>query len=152
VNLPDGLLRVSCGDASHCLIVGESPAHSEIATTATAGRTWRVTGLPSGWLNMPTALDCANGLDCWVAMSEYSFKDPGYSHPNIEVTHDGGASWSTLSLPDYRPAIADVLALGCPSSGDGCLGVGNLADHFAAHPNGHLSGPLLLSNLPLSST
>jgi photosystem II stability/assembly factor-like uncharacterized protein len=150
VTLSPGLQRASCGDASHCLVVEELPGRYEIATTADGGRTWSKKGPPSGWLNMPTAVGCASGSDCWIAMSKYS--NSGYSRPNIEVTHDGGSTWSALSLPTHQPAIANVEELSCPASGDGCLGIANLADHFSAvTPAGGLSGPLLVSNLPLPS-
>ena len=154
--VPVGLQRLSCGDPVHCLVVIAAAQKIgggltfRIDTTADGGRTWTSSGPPSGWSNFPTAVDCANGNDCWIAMSEYSHT--AYGGPNIEVTHDAGATWSALRLPAHQPAIADVLALSCPPTGDGCIGVANLEDHFARGPSaGPLSGPLLLSNLPLAT-
>ena len=147
-----GMQKVSCGDPAHCLVVIAGGRTYQIDTTSDGGNTWNSSGPPSGWLNFPTAVDCANGKECWIAMSEYNHQQPGYSDPNIEVTHDAGATWSALRLPTHQPAIADVLALSCPPAGDGCIGVGNLEDHFAkGAPAGPLSGPLLLSNLPLTT-
>jgi len=147
-----GLQKVSCGDPAHCLVVIAGGQTYQIDTTSDGGNTWNSSGPPSGWLNFPTAVDCANGKECWIAMSEYNRQQPGYSDPNIEVTHDAGATWSALRLPTHQPAIADVLALSCPPAGDGCIGVGNLEDHFAqGAPAGPLLGPLLLSNLPLTT-
>ncbi len=155
------ILYASCGDATHCMLVplaGPSNAPYEIVTTSDAGLTWQVTGPPPGWQNMPTAVSCADGNDCWIAMSTYdaNARAGSYSAPGIEATHDGGATWSSLALPTAKPPIADVLTLSCPPSGDGCMGIGNLADHMMPpparprrpvppHP---LSGPLVISNLP----
>ena len=156
LSVPGGLQKVSCGDPVHCLVVFAGvqriggPLGYQIDTTSDGGKSWNSSGPLSGWRNFPTAVDCASGNNCWIAMSEYTRR--GYGDPNIEVTHDGGATWSALRLPAHQPAIADVLALSCPPAGDGCIGVGNLEDHFAQGPStGPLSGPLLLSNLPLTT-
>jgi photosystem II stability/assembly factor-like uncharacterized protein len=149
------ILYASCGDATHCMLVplaGPSGAPYEIATTSDAGRTWQVSGPLAGWLNMPTGVSCASGTSCWIAMSHYDGRNPAgaYSDPVIEVTHDGGVTWSTIPLPTNKPPISDVLTLSCPPSGDGCMGIGNLQDHFVL-PRGRptaLSGPLVISNLP----
>jgi photosystem II stability/assembly factor-like uncharacterized protein len=152
------ILYASCGDATHCMLVplaGPSGAPYEIATTSDAGMTWQVTGPPVGWTNMPTAVSCATGQDCWVAMSEYDSNSPAgaYSQPSIQVTHDGGQTWSDLRVPAAKPPISDVLTLSCPSA-DGCMGIGNLEDHFVPTPLGGggrphpLSGPLVISDLP----
>jgi hypothetical protein len=137
-------------------VAGPSSDPYEIITTSDSGRTWRETGPPAGWLNMPTAVSCATGDDCWIALSDYSGSNPegAYSKPIIEETRDGGRSWSSISLPVTKPPIADVLSLSCPPSGDGCMGIGNRRDHFVLPPlpkNGRpqpLSGPLVISNLP----
>jgi len=156
---PDGgIVYASCGDASHCMLVfvgGPPKVPYEITTTSDAGLTWQVSGPPSGWLNMPTAVSCATGDDCWMAMSYYSGRNPAgaYSRPVIEETHDGGVSWSSIPLPVLKLPIADVLTLSCPPSGDGCMGIGNRKDHFLPPRNSRgkpkrLSGPLVVSNLP----
>jgi hypothetical protein len=146
------LLFASCGDTTHCMLVpaGSPTTPYEIITTSNAGATWQVSSPPAGWENMPTALSCANADDCWVAMSTYdSSRAAGaYSEPTIEATHDGGATWSTVALPTAQPPIADVLTLTCPPTGDGCMGIGNLSDHFVPPTSGAQSGPLVISNLP----
>ena len=148
-----GLFKQSCGDANHSIVfhVG-GPDHFEMSVTSDGGATWHTSGPPAGWLNTPTAVNCANGSDCWVAMSEYDVHSPlgGYSRPDIEMTRNGGATWSSIRLPSHQPAIADVLPLSCPPSGNGCLAVGNLADHMVLPKNRNqpLSGPFLLSSLP----
>ena len=141
----------SCADATHCMLVGLDSTF-EIITTKNAGLTWQVVGPPAGWLNMPTAVGCANDSECWIAMSLYDTSSPNgaYRSPLIEATTDFGATWTQLSLPATSPPVADVLTLSCPPSGDGCLAIGNGKDHFVL-PRGRphpLSGPILLSNLP----
>ncbi|HUZ39961.1 MAG TPA: hypothetical protein VMU68_01015 [Acidimicrobiales bacterium] len=151
------ILYASCGDATHCMLVpaGSPTTPYEIITTSNAGATWQVSGPPAGWENMPTAVSCANANDCWIAMSTYDVHSPAgaYSQPVIEATYDGGTTWSSVALPTATPPIADVLTLSCPSSGDGCMGIGNLRDHMLppsgpAPPSQPQSGPLVISNLP----
>jgi photosystem II stability/assembly factor-like uncharacterized protein len=149
------ILYASCADSTHCMLVplsGPAKTPFEIATTSDAGATWQVTGPPAGWQNMPTALSCATGDDCWIAMSTYdtSSRAGAYSDPTIEATYDGGHTWSSIPLPSHQPPISDVLTLSCPPSGDGCMGIGNLEDHFVLPPGPphHLSGPLVISDLP----
>jgi hypothetical protein len=85
-----------------------------------------------------------------MSLYDTSNPDGAYSHPVIESTTDFGVTWTPLSLPSTSPAIADVLTLSCPPSGDGCLAIGNGKDHFIlpSGPPHPLSGPILLSSLP----
>jgi photosystem II stability/assembly factor-like uncharacterized protein len=151
------VMYASCGDTTHCMLVpaGSPTTPYEIITTSNAGATWQVSSPPAGWENMPTAVSCANANDCWIAMSTYGAHSPAgvYSQPAIEATYDGGTTWSSVALPTTTPPIADVVALSCPPSGDGCMGIGNLQDHFLppsgpASPPLPQSGPLVISNLP----
>ena len=121
----------------------------------------KVSGALSGTLRAIPS-DCggtdAKGCLLYTSMSEYDVHSPAgaYSDPVIEATHDGGLTWSALAVPLAKPPIADVLTLSCPPSGDGCMGIGNLQDHFVLPPKGStgrpapLSGPLVISNLPTS--
>jgi photosystem II stability/assembly factor-like uncharacterized protein len=145
------ILYTSCSDATHCMLVFVGTSY-QIITTSNAGITWVVSGPPRGWLNMPTAVGCANADQCWVAMSLYDSSSPdgAYSQPVIESTENFGQTWHPVSLPVTAPPIADVLTLSCPPSGAGCLAIGNGRDHFVL-PRGpvhSLSGPILLSSLP----
>jgi hypothetical protein len=137
---------------------GSTTTRYEIITTSNAGASWQVSSPPAGWENMPTAVSCANANDCWIAMSTYDAHSPAgvYSQPAIEATSDGGTTWSSVGLPTSQPPIGDVLTLSCPPTGDGCMGIGQLSDHFQI-PAGNTppsstpptqSGPLVISNLP----
>ena len=151
------ILNASCGDTTHCMLVpvGSPTTPYEVITTSNAGATWQVSSPPAGWENMPTAVSCANANDCWIATSTYDAHSPDgdYSQPTIEATYDGGTTWSSVALPTTTPPIADVVALSCPPSGDGCMGIGNLEDHFLppsgpTSPTVPLSVPQVISNLP----
>jgi hypothetical protein len=146
-----GILKTSCGDDLQCLLIeiGGS-GNYQVVRTSNGGLSWRVEGPPAGWGNIPTAVSCANGHDCWVAVSTYTSK-AAYTHPVVEQTSDAGTTWASLSLPVAHPAIADVLSLSCPPTGDGCMAIGNLADHFespASIRGKMLSPPFVISSLP----
>jgi photosystem II stability/assembly factor-like uncharacterized protein len=145
------ILYTSCADATHCMFVGLSSGY-EIITTSNAGRTWTVSRPPHGWQNIATAVECSDVERCWVATASYGTNNPdgAYSHPTIEATSNLGRTWSSESIANTRPAIADVLTLSCPPSGDGCIGLGNGKDHFVLPANRQqaLSNPIILSNLP----
>jgi photosystem II stability/assembly factor-like uncharacterized protein len=150
------ILYASCGD-TYCMLVpaGSPTMPYEIITTSNSGATWQVSSPPTGWENMPTAVSCANANDCWIAVSTYDAQSPigAYSQPAIEATYDGGINWTSVVLPTTTPPIADVVALSCPPSGDGCMGIGNLQDHLLPPsgprpPTAPLSVPQVISNLP----
>jgi photosystem II stability/assembly factor-like uncharacterized protein len=152
------VLYASCGDTTHCMLVPvASPSKDpyEIATTSNAGVSWNESSPPVGWQNMPTAVSCASATDCWIAVSTYSNHSSAgtYSQATIEVTDDGGSTWSSLPLPTTTPPFGDVVALSCPPTGDGCMGIGNLEDHFLpssgpTSPTVPLTVPQVFSNLP----
>ena len=148
---PVAILYSSCADASHCLFVGLNSSY-EIITTSDGGRTWTVSEPPHGWSNIATAVGCSDVDRCWVATASYNTNSPdgAYSHPAIEATSNLGRTWTSESITNTNPAISDVLALSCPPSGDGCVGLGNGKDHFVLPNNRRqpLSNPIILSNLP----
>ncbi|HEY1762732.1 MAG TPA: hypothetical protein VGG17_09085 [Acidimicrobiales bacterium] len=153
----DAILYASCGDTTHCMLVpaGSPTTPYEIITTSNAGASWQVSGPPTGWENMPTGVSCANAEDCWIATSTYDTQntaDP-YGQPVIEATGDGGITWSSDGLPATTPPISDVVALSCPISGDGCMGIAIpqqpvVPASGTVSPSQSQSGPLVISNLP----
>lgn len=121
------LFMVSCGDALHCIDISDGGA---TMTTSDGGVTWQDTAPVSTARGaIPLSVSCAVALECFVAVSDFSPNVPsatgpgGYQDATVEVTRDGGASWSTIGLPTMAGApLAEVFPLSCPSQA-GCVGV-----------------------------
>lgn len=121
------LFMVSCGDSLHCLDLSDGGA---TMTTADGGVTWQDTAPVSTSPGAtPLAVSCATALECFVAVSDFSQAVPdamgpgGYQDATVEVTRDGGATWTTIGLPTMAGgALAEVFPLSCPSQA-GCMGV-----------------------------
>ena len=146
------LFMVSCGDALHCMDVSDGGA---TMTTSDGGLTWQDTAPVSTSPGAtPLSVSCAAALDCFVAVSDFSQTVPSATGPGgvqdatVEVTHDGGATWTTIELPTVDGApLAEVFALSC-SSQAGCMGV-------AATPrqaNGVDSRREIISSFPTASS
>jgi photosystem II stability/assembly factor-like uncharacterized protein len=120
------IFMVSCGDALHCMEVSDGGA---TMTTSDGGVTWQDTTPVSTRPGTPLTVSCAAGLDCFVAVSRWSATVPdafgpgGDERATIEVTHDGAAAWSRISLPTVAGTpLAEVFPLSCPSQA-GCIAV-----------------------------
>jgi photosystem II stability/assembly factor-like uncharacterized protein len=155
-----GVLNIDCGTALHCLVTyptGQSTF--AITRTSDGGQTWTTMTAPSGWPSIAISLSCADGEDCYLSASDYIRS--GYTSPALEVTHDGGASWTALQLPDVDgQPLALVYPLSCPVAA-GCIGVGATPQEFNTPPRfGHppdLTAPpalnkdrVIISNLETS--
>lgn len=126
-----GTLLLSCGDSLHCLAAynANNGTTIGIATTSDGGATWKVNVAPASWPNTAIAVSCATPLDCFVSASGAT--NAGYADPVIEATHDGGLTWTPLSLPDVAGSpLAIVYPLSCPVP-SGCIGVGATPQEFA---------------------
>jgi photosystem II stability/assembly factor-like uncharacterized protein len=142
-----GVLVFECGDALHCILA--FPSHLgvsfDIARTSDGGQTWTTMAAPSGWPAIAISLSCADGDDCYLSAADFSRK--GYDSPALEVTHDGGASWTPLQLPTVKgQPLALVYPLSCPVSA-GCIGVGATVKEFDT-PVRHKSPPKLTAPPP----
>jgi hypothetical protein len=121
------LFMVSCGDALHCMFLSN---HGPTMTTSDGGVTWQDTAAVSTSREaIPLFVSCAAAGDCFVAVSDYSASAPGpfggggYVDARIEATRDGGATWTTIALPEVDGAqLGEVYPLSCPSPA-GCIGV-----------------------------
>ena len=154
-----GILHMDCGDALHCMMAFgiDNGATFDIEQTSDGGQTWTTVTAPSGWPSTAISLSCADGEDCYLSASDYARS--GYVSAALKVTHDGGASWSALRLPDEdgKP-LALVYPLSCPVA-SGCIGVGatprefdtpprlNHAAHLTAPPRPNNKDRVIISNL-----
>jgi len=141
-----GVLVFDCGDAVHCILAfgNGSGTTFDLARTADGGQTWVTSAAPSGWPSLAISLSCADGEDCYLSASDYA--KTGYESPAVEVTHDGGASWTSLQLPEVKAQpLALVYPLSCPVAA-GCIGVGATVQEFDTPPK--LSAPPNLTAPP----
>jgi hypothetical protein len=148
-----GVLLMSCGDATHCLLAfpANEGTSMDVATTADAGATWTTWTAPTNWPTMAVSVSCATGLDCFISASDYQ---QGYVNPVIEATHDGGHTWTQITLPDVDGApLSLVFPLSCPVAA-GCIGIGATPQQFNrgtpdSNPNGNR---VIVSNLGTSGS
>jgi hypothetical protein len=118
----------SCPDGRDCLISGDYGTNlAWIHVTAGGQISIRVPPVPASWGSSVTA-SCATASDCFVETQAAV----------IEVTHDGGRSWTSipLNMPDPGEIGAD---LSCPVPA-GCIVVGN-------SPSASTNAVVVLSNL-----
>ena len=134
-----GILLIACGDALHCIAAfpADQGTTFDLARTSNGARTWTTAPAPAGWPAIAISLSCADGEDCYLSASDPT--QAGYRSPALEVTHDGGASWTPLQLPDVAgQPLALVYPLSCPVAA-GCIGVGATPDEF--NPPTRLTAP-----------
>ncbi len=136
---------VSCSDDGACTAVGNGPSSAATAATSAGpygpstvlvsvdgGRSWTspaAKGLVPAQLE---AIACPSALDCWASGYTGGTGDNGSLVGVIESTDDGGATWSTETLPTRAtPAqqastgladldIEDVSSISCPADAS-CL-------------------------------
>jgi photosystem II stability/assembly factor-like uncharacterized protein len=125
-----GILHMECGDVLHCIMafpVGAGRSF-DIARTSDGGQSWTTEAAPSGWPSIAISLSCSDGANCYLSASDYA--PSGYRSAVLEVTHDGGGSWTALELPKvHGEPLALVYPLSCPAA-VGCIGVGATAQEF----------------------
>ena len=153
-----GTLLISCGDATHCLAAynANNGKNIGLATTSDGGATWKVSIAGPSWPNTAVSVSCADPLDCFVSASGGT--QQGYSNLVIEATHDGGTTWTPLTLPKLSDSpLVIVYPLSCPVAA-GCIGVGATAQEFSGPrtpPRPDSTPPseqrVIISNLPPSS-
>jgi len=114
---------VSCGSGRSCA-VGFDNGRLAWVSNAPGGRTTiRVDAFPKNWPAFGVAPSCATGTDCFLETSDIS--GSAHSNTTIEVTHDGGLTWSSLGPPIALQAPHDVAtSLSCPVTA-GCVAIAN---------------------------
>jgi photosystem II stability/assembly factor-like uncharacterized protein len=153
-----GTLLISCGDAMHCLAAynANNGTNIGLAITSDGGGTWKVSIAPSSWPNTAVSVSCADPVDCFVSASGGT--QQGYANPDIEATHDGGTTWTPLTLPKLTDSpLVIVYPLSCPVAA-GCIGVAATAQEFSGPrtvpPPGSIppsAQRVIISNLSSSS-
>jgi photosystem II stability/assembly factor-like uncharacterized protein len=113
------IITASCGDATHCMY---STVEGGLESTENGGETWGVSrvSIPSG--QIITALDCANGMDCFAAAARWH--EGNYTSPVVYRTSNGGQAWTSLEVPSRADGwfVSTVVPLSCPTPG-GCIGI-----------------------------
>jgi photosystem II stability/assembly factor-like uncharacterized protein len=138
-----GTVQVSCGDALHCVFVSNTGA---MLATSDGGVTWQHRTIARTGPEFVTAVSCPAGPSCFVALAyPTGTSGPVHQHAVIEVTRDGGLSWSSLSLPTVAGSpLADVYPLSCPSR-TGCVALADTTRQYS----GNGAGPrVVISSLP----
>jgi photosystem II stability/assembly factor-like uncharacterized protein len=125
---------LSCGTALSCTFMSDTGAS---ATTADGGVAWRDHPAQRGWPDVATSISCPAANVCYVALAQSTgTSGPGYTRPAVEVTRDGGRTWTALSLPRVNGSqLAIVYPLSCPSA-RGCLGVAATPQEFSGSDTG----------------
>jgi photosystem II stability/assembly factor-like uncharacterized protein len=123
------IVLMSCGSALSCMYISDTGASM---TTSDGGVTWRDHPAQRTWPDTVTSVSCPAASVCFVALAQSTgTSGPGYTHPAVEVTRDGGRTWTALSLPRVNgSALSIVYPLSCPSAG-GCLGVAATPREFS---------------------
>lgn len=101
---------ISCPSAGHCISIGLSdgsaatPSRTAVVSTRDAGRSWRITVLPTSWsegtLSCPSASVCEAG--------------GGYPRTGAVLLRstDGGTSWLWQTVP---AGVATIQGMSCPN-------------------------------------
>lgn len=125
---------VSCGDALHCMVAGDSG----IAVTSDGGVTWQQSAVPDNYQGGDFLVSCATGLDCVLAAGTL-----------IETTTDG-VTWTQQRVPTAGGSpLVGFNALSCPSTA-GCVAfaVTQQQQQQDATQNGSVPQGSVISSLP----
>jgi hypothetical protein len=127
-SLPTSLqLFPSCGDGSNCLVVSGSNPRTGTLTflhvTVHGQISVRTQAFKKSWPKEGVAVSCPTGPVCFVEVA--GTKDGFLSKATLELTHNGGRTWTTLGTP-MAPAlpndVSEDSALSCPVTA-GCITV-----------------------------
>lgn len=110
------LTDVSCADARHCWAVGVADPDVTsnaivIVATTDGGATWKNQPLTSAATPALTGVSCPTVSDCMAVGSTAQGLGAGV----VLTTHNGGASWSTLTPP---AGAFQMIAVQCTSAAD----------------------------------
>ncbi|NNN21964.1 MAG: hypothetical protein HKL80_08195 [Acidimicrobiales bacterium] len=110
-----GFNSISCESPSLCVGVGTlSSGAIFLDFSAGIDGTWIQASVPQGAFSLPV-ISCPTSTTC------YAGGYTGANGPNIEVTNNGGATWSFQTLPQYS-GITTISSISCASASD-CVAV-----------------------------
>ena len=123
------IVLMSCGSALSCMYISDTGASM---TTSDGGVTWRDHTAQRTWPDTVTSVSCPAAGVCYVALAQSTgTSGPGYTRPAVEVTRDGGRTWTAVPLSAVNGSeLAIVYPLSCPSAG-GCLAVAATPQEFS---------------------
>ena len=103
------LYGISCVGTTHCVAVGyETTAHAgNVIATTDGGSTWAAEDLTSAGVGGLRAISCTSATRCMAV--------GGYENGWIEITSNGGSSWTPVSAP---ASTAGLQSVSCPSRTD----------------------------------
>lgn len=118
---PEQQWLVSCGSGRSCAVGFDNGRLAWVSNAPSGRTTIRVDAFPKNWPAFGVALSCATGTDCFLETSDIS--GSAHSNTTIEVTHDGGLTWSSRGPPIALKAPHDVAtSLSCPVAA-GCVAI-----------------------------
>jgi hypothetical protein len=100
-----GVSALTCFSPGSCALVDTTgiAGDSRLSFTDDGGSTWSTPeALPWTTGDAVTALSCADDLDCLVAATN------DRSHVLLEVTHDGGLTWTPRPVPSTWTALTSL--------------------------------------------
>jgi hypothetical protein len=131
----------SCGDGRNCLVVGSGGFLAFLHVTASGRVSVRSQENKKTWPKFDAAVSCPTGPVCYVEAAGGT-RGPGsmLDKATLELTRDGGRTWTSLGTP-MAPALPNDVSdfLSCPVPA-GCIAVGY-------DPSGAQPTWVVLSNL-----
>ncbi|MBO0836035.1 MAG: hypothetical protein J2P28_11020, partial [Actinobacteria bacterium] len=113
----------SCGDGRNCLVVSSSGTLTFLHVTVHGQVSVTTQAFKDSWPKNGVAVSCPTGPVCFVEVA--STKNGALNTATLEVTRDGGRTWTSLGTP-MAPALPNDVTegdtLSCPVTA-GCIAV-----------------------------
>jgi hypothetical protein len=158
---------VECADTSRCLGIGgvqiaqDAPDKNAVVESSDGGASWQFVQALADY--DARAISCASAQDCWIAggglldsgtvsnpITYYAGEAPPVptTSPWVFATHDGGLTWSKITIPTPHQVPGDTSSsslavigqISCPTVAV-CVGLGSgdlATEHTATYTNAPL--------------